>query len=126
MVLALAVVRPVRGSARKATSRILVIPSRAHWLAKEGGSRNPHFSRALRCVLYSCHMSHTLTIRLTDELRDWLKERSRRTGIPVGRLIREQLETAKAKGGKQRFLRHAGAITGGPPDVSSRKGFSRS
>jgi hypothetical protein len=50
----------------------------------------------------------------------------RRTGIPVGRLIREQLETAKSKGGKQRFLRHAGAIAGGPPDVSSRKGFSRS
>ena len=84
-------------------------------------------------------MSHTLTIRLTNELLDWLKETSRRTGIPVGRLIREQLrrrsapwlileqlETAKANGGKQRFLRHAGAIEGGPPDVSSRRGFSRS
>ena len=71
-------------------------------------------------------MSHTFTIRLTDELVDWLRETSRRTGIPVGRLIREQLETAKAKGGKQRFLRHAGAIAGGPPDISSRKGFSRS
>jgi len=71
-------------------------------------------------------MSHTLTIRLTDELVDWLKETSRRTGIPVGRLIGEHLETARVKGGKQPFLRHAGAITGGPPDVSSRKGFSRS
>ena len=71
-------------------------------------------------------MSHTLTVRLTDELLDWLKETSLRTGIPVGRLIREQLETAKAEGGKQRFLRHAGAIAGGPRDVSSRKGFSRS
>ncbi|MBV9339344.1 MAG: ribbon-helix-helix domain-containing protein [Acidobacteria bacterium] len=70
-------------------------------------------------------MSHTLTIRLTDELLNWLKETSRRTGIPVGRLIREQLENAKAKGGKQRFMRHAGAIVGGPPDVSSRRGFSR-
>lgn len=77
-------------------------------------------------VLQLWRMSHTLTIRLTDELLDWLKETSRRTGIPVGRLIREQLETAKTKGGKQRFLRHAGAITGGPPNVSSRKGFSRS
>jgi hypothetical protein len=71
-------------------------------------------------------MSHTLTIRLTDELLDWLKETSRRTGVPMGRLIREQLENAKANGGKQRFLRHAGAITGGSPDLSSRKGFSRS
>lgn len=77
-------------------------------------------------VLQYSSMSHTLTIRLTDELLDWLKETSRRTGIPVGRLIREQLETARAKGGKQRFLRHAGAIAGGPPNVSSRKGFSRS
>jgi hypothetical protein len=71
-------------------------------------------------------MSHTLTIRLTDELLAWLKETSRQTGVPVGRLIRQQLETAKSNGGKQLFLRHAGAISGGPPDVSSRKGFSRS
>src|SRR5215472_15845537 len=56
-------------------------------------------------VLQFSLMSHTFTIRLTDELVDWLKETSRRTGIPVGRLIREQLETAKAKGGKQPFLR---------------------
>jgi hypothetical protein len=56
---------------------------------------------------------------------DWLRETSRRTGVPVGRLIREQLESAKAQGGTQRFMRHAGAIKGGPSDLSSRKGFSR-
>jgi len=72
------------------------------------------------------YMSHTFTIRLTEELLAWLKERSRDTGVPVGRLIRQQLEAAKSNGGKQRFLRHAGAISGGPPDLSSRKGFSRS
>jgi len=71
-------------------------------------------------------MSHTLTIRLTDDLLAWLKETSRRTGVPVGRLIRQQLEGAKSNGGKQRFLRHAGAIKGGTSDLSSRKGFSRS
>ena len=71
-------------------------------------------------------MSNTITIRITEELRAWLEETSRRTRVPVGRLIREQLETAKAQAGKQRFLRHAGAIEGGPKDVSSRKGFSRS
>jgi hypothetical protein len=71
-------------------------------------------------------VSHTLTIRLTDELLTWLKEQSRQTGIPVGRLIRLQLEEARSTGGKQRFLRHAGVITGGPSNVSSRKGFSRS
>ena len=61
-------------------------------------------------------MSHTLTIRLTLELVDWLKETSLQTGIPVGRLIRQQLESAKASRGKQRFLRHLGAISGGSPD----------
>ncbi len=71
-------------------------------------------------------MGHTLTIRITEELRNWLRETSRRTRIPVGRIIREQLEAAKAQAGTQRFLRHAGAIEGGPRDVSSRKGFSRS
>jgi hypothetical protein len=70
-------------------------------------------------------MGHTLTIRLTEELLTWLKERSRQTGVPMGRLVREQLETAKANGGKQRFIRHLGAIRGGPPDLSSRKGFSK-
>ncbi|HEV2991114.1 MAG TPA: ribbon-helix-helix domain-containing protein [Candidatus Angelobacter sp.] len=70
-------------------------------------------------------MSHKLTIRLTDELLIWLKEASRRRGIPISRLVRWQLETAKANSGKQRFLRHAGVMTGGPRDISSRKGFSR-
>jgi predicted DNA-binding protein len=69
-------------------------------------------------------MSHTLTIRLTEELLAWLKEVSRRTGLPVGRIIREQLENAKSEKRNQRFLRHAGKING-PSDLSSRKGFSR-
>ncbi len=69
-------------------------------------------------------MSHTLTIRLTEELAEWLKEVSRRTGQPVGRIIRQHLESAKAEKQNQRFLRHAGAING-DPDLSSRKGFSR-
>ena len=68
-------------------------------------------------------MSHTLTIRLTEELLAWLKDTARRTGVPVGRLVRQHLEHAKV-GGKQRFLRHAGAFTGGSRDVSARKGFS--
>src|ERR1700676_831990 len=77
-------------------------------------------------VLQHGRMSHTLTIRPTEELREWLKETSRKTGIPVGKLVRQQLENARSQGGTQRFLRHAGAIRGGPVDVSSRKGFWRS
>jgi hypothetical protein len=69
-------------------------------------------------------MSHTLTIRLTPELAEWLAEVSRKTGLPVGRIVRQQLENAKAQSGKQQFLRHAGAIKG-PSDLSSRRGYSR-
>jgi hypothetical protein len=43
----------------------------------------------------------------------------------MGKLVRDQLETAKANGGKQKFMRHLGAIRGGPPDLSSRRGFSK-
>jgi len=79
---------------------------------------------ALLGVLQYFIVSHTLTIRLTDELIAWLKETARKTGLPVGRLIRQQLETAKAGKGKQTFLHRAGEING-PPELSSRKGFSR-
>src|SRR5579863_8135339 len=90
------------------------------------GSDYLEVSSCFWSVLQYWQMSHTLTIRLTDDLLEWLKEQSRQTGVPMGRLVREQLEIAKSSRGNQRFLRHAGAITGGPPDVSSRKGFSRS
>jgi hypothetical protein len=70
-------------------------------------------------------MSNTLTIRLSQELLDWLKETSRETGIPVGRLDRQHIENAKKTHKRQRFLRHLGAISGASADVSSRKGFSR-
>jgi hypothetical protein len=70
-------------------------------------------------------MSNTLTIRVPEELLEWLRQTSRVTGIPVGRLVRDKLEAAKEQSGKQKFMRYAGTITGGPPDLSSRKGFSR-
>ena len=68
-------------------------------------------------------MSQTLTIRLTEDLRDWLEETSQKTGVPIGRLVREELEKARERRG-QRFLGKAGAIDG-PADLSSRKGFAR-
>jgi hypothetical protein len=55
---------------------------------------------------------------------DWLKETARRTGLPAGRIIRQQLEKARKQGGNPRFLQHAGKLTG-PADLSSRKGFTR-
>ena len=69
-------------------------------------------------------MSHTITVRLTEELAAWLAETARKTGLLVGRIIRQQLERGRAESGGQRFLRHAGKISG-PADLSSRKGFGR-
>jgi hypothetical protein len=68
-------------------------------------------------------MGQTITIRLTEELADWLKDESRKTGIPMGRIVREQLESARSNSGKQRFMKHIGALSGLPPDLSSRKGY---
>jgi predicted DNA-binding protein len=69
-------------------------------------------------------MSTTITVRLTRELAEWLQETSRETGLPAGRIVRQELERAKAETGTQIFLRHAGEIKG-EPDLSSRKGFAR-
>jgi len=69
-------------------------------------------------------MGDTITIRLTEELAGWLRSTARKTGVPVGRLVREQLERAKRETGTKSFMRFSGSIDG-PPDLSSRKGFSR-
>ncbi len=65
-----------------------------------------------------------MTVRLTPELAEWLEETAARTGVSQGRIIREQLE--RAMGSAERpFMRLAGSVKG-PPDLSARKGFSRS
>ncbi len=69
-------------------------------------------------------MSDTLTIRVTKELSAWLKMTARKTGVPVGRLVREQLERARGETGDKPFMRHAGSIHG-PADLSTRKGFAK-
>jgi hypothetical protein len=77
-----------------------------------------------RNVLQFCHMADTITIRLPDDLADWLRSTARKTGIPVGRLVREELERAKNESGDKPFMKYCGSISG-PPDLSTRKGFSR-
>ena len=70
-------------------------------------------------------MSHTLTIRLTDELAEWLRENSRRSGIPAGRIIREQLEKARTADnqGDEPWRKLIGSVRGLDPNLSQRKGF---
>jgi len=62
-------------------------------------------------------MSHTITVRLTPELAEWLAAAATETGVPQSKIIRDQLEKAKAES-RRPFMRLAG--------VSSRRGFSRS
>ena len=69
-------------------------------------------------------MSHTFTIRLTPELAEWLATTAQKTGLAQGKIIRDQLEKARAAE-QQAFMRLAGAISG-PWNLSLRKGFSRS
>lgn len=69
-------------------------------------------------------MSETITIRLGRDLAAWLAEAARRTGVPRGRLVRDQLERTRAEGVNRPFMRLAGAVSG-PRDLSSRKGFQR-
>jgi predicted transcriptional regulator len=68
-------------------------------------------------------MSNTLTIRLPEDLDEWLAQTARRTGVPRGRIIRQELERARSAE-KRPFLRLAG-VAAGPRDLSTRKGFSR-
>jgi hypothetical protein len=69
-------------------------------------------------------MGHTITVRLDKPLADWLQEQSRKTGESQGKIVRDQLERAKASS-RQSFMRLAGTMRG-PKDLSRRKGFSRS
>jgi predicted transcriptional regulator len=68
-------------------------------------------------------MSNTITVRLPEDLAKWLEHTARKTGLPKGRIVREELEKARISA-KHPFLRLAGTIAG-PSDLSMRKGFSR-
>jgi len=70
-------------------------------------------------------MSNTLTIRLPEELLKQLREKARRSGLPMGRVVRESLEAALQPDGNQAWRKYVGILKDGPPDLSSRKGYSR-
>jgi hypothetical protein len=70
-------------------------------------------------------MGNTLTVRLPQMLIDRLREKSRRTGLPVNRVVRESLEAALAHEPEPAWMKYAGTIDG-PRNLSSRKGYSHS
>jgi hypothetical protein len=73
-------------------------------------------------VLHFCRMSNTLTIRLPEDLVEWLDHVSRKSGLPRGRIVRMELERARDSA-ERPFLRLAGAAEG-PANLSARKGFA--
>lgn len=68
-------------------------------------------------------MRNTITVRLPDELAEWLEDTATQSGVSQGRIIREQLEKARSQEA-QPFLRLAGKVSGAA-DLSMRKGFSK-
>ena len=70
-------------------------------------------------------MSHTITIRLNQDLAEWLAQMAAKTGVPQGQFVREQLEKARASGAGQPFMRLAGCLAGRPKDLSTRKGYAK-
>jgi predicted transcriptional regulator len=68
-------------------------------------------------------MSNTITIRLPEELSRWLDQESKRTGLPKGRIVREQLEVYRTRKATQPFLGLAGSVEG-KPGLSRKRGFT--
>jgi predicted DNA-binding protein len=69
-------------------------------------------------------MRNAITVRLPEELAEWLEATAAKTGVSQGKFIREQLEKARVVE-ERPFLRLAGRIAG-PANLSARKGFSKS
>jgi hypothetical protein len=74
-------------------------------------------------VLHSVQISNTITVRIPSDLAEWLTETAHKTGLPKGKIIRDELERTR-KSESQPFLRLAGVVSG-PTNLSARKGFSR-
>jgi predicted transcriptional regulator len=68
-------------------------------------------------------MRSAITVRLPDDLAQWLSATAKRTGLSQGRIIREQLDKVRHSEAKP-FLRLAGTVTGAA-GLSMRKGYSK-
>jgi predicted DNA-binding protein len=74
-------------------------------------------------VLHFEQTRSAITVRLPDDLAEWLRTTARRTGLPQGRIIREQLDKVRHSEDKP-FLRLAGTVKD-PASLSMRKGYSK-
>jgi predicted transcriptional regulator len=72
--------------------------------------------------LHSEQTNNTFTVRLPEDVAEWLDQTARRTGVSKSGIIRQALEKARSSP-RRPFLRLAGRVAG-LADLSSRKGFS--
>jgi len=79
--------------------------------------------RSADSVLHSEQMRNAITVRLPEELADWLESAAASAGVSQGKVIRDQLEKARAREDRP-FLRLAGKVSASAT-LSSRKGFSK-
>jgi len=70
-------------------------------------------------------MSHTVTVRLPEDLGNWLQDIARAQGISQSQIIKDQLEKARQAASVRPFMKLAGSVRGLPRDLSQRKGYSR-
>lgn len=73
-------------------------------------------------MLHSRQMSNAITVRLPADLAEWLETTAAETGVPKGKIVREQLERARVEQ-EPAFLRLAGKVSGAK-NLSTRKGYS--
>lgn len=74
-------------------------------------------------MLHFQQMGNTITVRLPDELAEWLRAAAETSGVPRGRIVREELERAR-RTRKRPFMQLAGTVSG-PSNLSTRKGFAK-
>lgn len=64
-------------------------------------------------------MRQTITIRLDKDIADCLAKAAVKAGVSQGKIVRDQLEQARASHGAQSFMRLAGSVRG-PKNLSKR------
>ena len=74
-------------------------------------------------MLHLEQMGNTISVRLSEDLAEWLQAAAAKSGVSKGRIVREQLEKARTLEDRP-FMRLAGRISGAP-GLSMRKGFSK-
>lgn len=69
-------------------------------------------------------MGNTITIRLPDELSQWIDDEARKTGRPKSEIVREHLQHSRNRKLRQPFMDLAGTVEG-TQDLSRKRGFER-